>query len=396
MVTRHEVSASCARTPQVAIVYRYIHDYRAPFYERLRELLEVEGVRLRVVAGQPAAADELRGDAVTLPWTETVHNRYLKLDGREVCVQPVLRRVWGADLVVVEQATRLLANYGLLAGRVIGGPRMALWGHGAHIRPHRASEPSEAVKRWLSRRVDWWFAYTERSVAVVESLGFPADRITYVQNAVDTRALRELRARVTDAELVALRARLGVGSGPVGVYVGALYDDKRLPFLVAACDRVRAALPGFELIVIGDGPEAPAVRTAAAGRPWMHVLGACFGAEKAQAMALGDALLLPGLVGLAILDGFALGLPLITADVPFHSHEVDYLVDGRNGVLVRDWRSADAYAGAVARTLGDPALLARLREGCRVAADTYTIEAMADHFAAGALAALGRPARAVT
>jgi glycosyltransferase involved in cell wall biosynthesis len=378
----------------VAIVYRYVHDYRVPFYEQLRERLGAEGVRLRVVAGRPEETDALRGDAATLPWVETVHNRYVRMGGREVCWQPVLRRVWEADLVVVEQATRLLANYALLAGRGLHGPRLALWGHGEHIRPHRAGDRSEAVKRWVSRRVDWWFAYTERSVGVVERLGYPPERITCVQNAVDTRALRELRARVTDAELRALRAQVGVRGGPVGVYCGALYDDKRLPFLVAACDRVRAALPGFELLVVGDCPEAAAVRAAAARRPWMHVLGARFGAEKVRALALGDALLLPGLVGLGILDGFALGLPLITSDVPFHSHEVDYLVDGVNGVMVRDWHSVDAYADAVTRTLGDVARLALLRDGCRRAADTYTMEAMVERFAGGVLAALGRPAGA--
>jgi glycosyltransferase involved in cell wall biosynthesis len=392
MITRHEAPTPGASARQVAIVYRYVHEYRAPFYERLRVLLEARGVRLRVVAGQPAPDDSLRGDAVALPWVESVRNRYARIAGREVCWQPVMHRVWGADLVVVEQATRLLANYALLASRMAGSAKVAFWGHGVHIRPHRASERSEQLKRWLSRRVDWWFAYTPSSVEVVEQLGFPPERITCVQNAVDTRALREQRARVTEAELAALRAQLGLNGGPVGVYCGALYDDKRLPFLVAACDRVRAALPGFQLVVIGDGPGSCGVRAAAAERPWMHVLGARFGVEKVRAMALGDALLLPGLVGLALLDGFALGLPLITTDVPFHSHEIEYLADGENGVMARDWRSTEVYAGAVARTLGDPALLARLRDGCRKAADTYTIEAMAENFAGGVLAALERPA----
>ena len=148
----------------------------------------------------------------------------------------------GADMVIVEQASRLLLNYALLLGREPGGPRVAFWGQGRNVLPHRASPAGEAVKRVVSRRVDWWFAYNERSVDVVRELGFAPYRITCVQNAIDTRTLARLRAgdepRTSSRRLA--RRGLASSSGHVGVFAGACTPTSGSTFLVEASDLVRA------------------------------------------------------------------------------------------------------------------------------------------------------------
>ena len=98
---------------------------------------------------------------------------------------------------------------------------------------------------------------------------------------------------------------------------------------------------------------------------------------------------MPGLVGLAIVDSFATGCPLVTVDLPSHSPEVEYLEDGVNGVLPpRRHRAPVQYGEHVAGLLGDPAALQRLRDGCAVSAATYTVDAMVERYAEGVLAAL--------
>ena len=79
---------------------------------------------------------------------------------------------------------------------------------------------------------------------------------------------------------------------------------------------------------------------------------------------------------------------MITTDVPYHSPEIEYLRDGVNGLVVAGDPSPKAYADAVVSALGDDALLARLREGCRDGRELYTIENMVENFAAGVRAAL--------
>ena len=78
---------------------------------------------------------------------------------------------------------------------------------------------------------------------------------------------------------------------------------------------------------------------------------------------------MPGLVGLAVVDSFAAGCPLVTVDLDLHSPEIEYLRDGVNGVCLPGGTGPAAYAEAVADLLDDPARLEVLREGCREAAD---------------------------
>ena len=234
-------------------------------------------------------------------------NRYIRILGRTVIWQPCLKSLRSCDLVVVEQASKLLVNYPLLAWRRFGGPHVAWWGHGVNLDSGSASRLGEDVKRRLARRADWWFCYTEGTARLVEGFGVPRDRMTVVQNAIDTQEIRRYRSEMSDEQLAATRAELGIGDGPVGVYVGSLYTSKRIPYLIEASDQIRGKLPGFHLIVIGDGPDRPFLEGAASTRPWVHVLGMRTGAEMVRYAALGSVILNPGLVGLSVLDAFAAG-----------------------------------------------------------------------------------------
>ncbi len=383
-------------TPRVVIFYKSIAQYRLPFYDLLRKRLAADGIDLEVVYGAPVSYEVARRDRVDLPWGHKTRIRAIRIGSRELYWQPGLSSVRRGDLVVVEQASKLLLNYVLFALHRVGFIRLALWGHGRTIRARRSSSVGEALKTFISRRVSWWFAYNERSAAFVRQIGFPDERITRLQNAIDTKALIAAAAAVTPEALDAVRRDLGLTGRHVGIYVGAMYEDKRLPFLLEACLAIRERVPDFEMIFVGDGPDAALVRDAAACNDWMHYVGPKFDDNRIAYMMLAGISLMPGGVGLGVLDSFALGVPLITTAVPSHGPEIEYLEDGVNGLIVKDDSTPRAFGDAVAATIQDETLLATLREGCRQARERYTIEEMVERFAYGARRALGvatRPAR---
>ena len=99
-------------------------------------------------------------------------------------------------------------------------------------------------------------------------------------------------------------------------------------------------------------------------------------------------MLLPGVVGLSVLDAFAMEVPLVTIELSGHGPEIDYLRDGENGLKLPAGTGPQGYAEAVAALLSDGARYERLKEGCRSAAQVYTLEAMVGRFADGVLEAL--------
>ncbi len=204
----------------------------------------------------------------------------------------------------------------------------------------------------------------------------------------DTREMKRLVADTTGSRLALRSAQLGLDGGPVGIFVGGLYSDKRLEFLIAAADRIRIAIPDFNLVVIGGGSELELLRLLAASRPWIKVMGPKFGAEKVELMMLGQLFLMPGLVGLGVVDAGAAGLPTVTTAFPYHSPEIAYVEDGVSGVIVQDWENPAAYADEAAALLRSPERLAAMRTAAMQMAEGLTIEAMAQRFSDGVLQAL--------
>ena len=376
------------RLRRVAIVHKCLPQWRRRFFELLRDRLAQEAIHLQLIYGQPGAKDAAKKDTVDLEWAQRIQNRIVYFRGRELYWQPCLHLLRGADLVIVEQASKLLVNYVLQARYLLGGTRFAFWGHGKNFAQYDSHWLGEFLKHRVSRRVHWWFAYNAKSAAVVQSLGFPADRTTLTQNAIDTRALIAATRRFDPSALRGLCDVLELRGRNVCLYAGAMYRDKRLLFLLEACELIRRWVPDFEMIFMGAGIDAGIVTEAAMRHSWIKYIGPKFDHEKVPYFMLSKLFLMPGVVGLAVLDAFALAVPLVTTAVPGHGPEIDYLDDGTNGILVHQVQSPAAYARTVAELLRDEQQRQLLIEGCRAAAEIYTVENMVERFAVGVMQAL--------
>ncbi len=387
------MSRSGARRRPIRVVvtqHRLLH-YRQAFFERLRRACADRGIELRLVYGQASPFEALKNDTVSLPWADVVRNRFLRIGSVDLVWQPYPADLREADLVVLMQENRLLSNYPwLLKLRTRAGQRLAYWGHGRNLQSSAPDGLRERWKRWFVNRVDWWFAYTDVTRRILSVDGFPADRITILDNAIDNEQFVHDLAAVDGARLQTCRDRLGCSAdAPVGLYCGSLYPDKRLDLLLAAADRVHAQRDDFRLVVIGDGPSRPLIDEAARSRPWLHALGVLRGVDKAAWFRVANAYLSPGAVGLHVLDAFCAGIPMITTQGARHGPEIAYLKSDYNGFIV------DADAETVADTylalLRDPNLRGRIRSAAEQDARRYTLDNMVDRFVDGIERCVGMP-----
>ncbi|MFI7339042.1 glycosyltransferase [Streptomyces sp. NPDC050085] len=376
------MNATARPARRVTVVQPYLTGYRVPFFERLRDELADRDVELTVAHGRPVGGAAERGDSVRLPGAVELPQRDWQVRGRHLVRRDLRSVVRDSDALILTQALHHLDSLALLARRP-RGLRIGLWGHGRTYTV-RHSAPARWAKAALTRRADWFFAYTDEGRAYAEDAGLPAGRVTVLDNSLDTRSLEAARDRVTEVEVRRLRSRHGLTPGLTGLYVGGLDAPKRTPFLLAAADELAARLPGFRLLVAGDGAQRAAVERH--GPHVVHV-GVVGEREKALLGAAADVMLVPGAVGLCAVDSFALRTPLVTTPWPFHGPEFGYLDDGRNAVLAPD--DPGAYAAEVAQLLTRPRRLACLRRSCRADAQRYTVEAMARRFAAGVDGLLG-------
>ena len=367
---------------KVLIAYKYVPQYRAPFFDQLREKLAADDIELTLVFGDATPGEASKKDASRLSWATYLRNRFFVIRGRYLIYQPILRLSRRFDLIIVEQANRLLVNPLLILMHRLRLRRVAYWGHGKNF---QTREPGIArwLKSFLATNVGWWFAYNETSAEVVMALGFPSTRISRVMNTIDNHSLEVDLASVSDEDIQDLKTRLGVDTENVCLYIGGMYDLKRLDFLFEALVEIKLRVPDFRMIFLGSGVEKDKVEVFAREHPWCCFAGSQFGRQKAAYMKLCKLILMPGLVGLAIIDSFVAGLPIVTTDLSYHSPEIEYLQSGWNGVMVRQANDSQAFAGEVCSLLQNGASLRHLREGCALSAQRYSMAQMVERFAHG-------------
>lgn len=369
---------------RVLVVQRQLEHYRIPFFEALRRELPRRGCELILAYGVPGHSQRSR-PRLTLEWA--VQLPTFNLVGERLCIQHFAHLLDTADAVVLAAENKMINN--LRTQFLVHQRRVILWGHGANLQGHDHTW-RERFKRRVARQADWWLGYTEVSRPLIARSGFPADRVTILNNAIDTIGLKALKNHTSRSGEEAARHRFGIRGNRAGLFMGSLYRHKRIAFLLSAALDIKRRLADFELLIIGDGPDRGLVEAFCRQYAWAHSAGALTGTDKADAVSLCRVMLNPGLVGLSILDSFVFSVPMLTTDCGVHSPEIAYLDNDRNGVMTRDDRSE--YVQAAVDLLTNDARLLRLRMGCADSADRYTVERMAERFAGGVGACLEAPA----
>ena len=371
----------------VVVIVANVKRFRLPFYRQLAAVLASQDIDLKVLFSEPDAIEKLKLDSADLPEPLGLKIKGIYFLGNRALLQmPPIGLLASADLVIVVQANGYLLNYFLLPLTWLRLKRVAFWGH-AFNHQGNAGSIKERFKRLLATKVHWWFTYTEETGRYLGDLGFPRKRITVVENAIDTSSFA-LEVSSVDRDLIAdVRRKLNFPEDAcVAVFCGSLYADKQLEFLIRVGDELYQRHESFRMIVIGDGAERDWMRAAAEARNWLQYHGAQFGLEKAKLFAASDFFLNPGLVGLAILDSFAAGLPFITSDYEGHSPEVAYLVHEGNGLMLPF--NFDEFVNGVSRVIKDRDFLASLRAGAQASSKRYTVENMVSNVAGGVVACL--------
>ena len=371
-------------TTHVVIVQEYVPLYRLPFFLRLVELAKQRDIDVKVIAGSAGAKQSMRQDGAEAELVIPIWQREIRFGRRRIVFRRITQETRSADLVIFEQARRNLDIYRLFLPRHSGRPLVALWGHGRFYGGDELPMDRN-LRRAITLRADWFFAYTNAGADAVADWGFDRTRTTVVRNSIDTTALFRLLGSVTD-DALAIFTEVHRLTQHTALYIGGLDNKKRLDFLFDAADLVYLALPTFRLLVAGAGVDAGKVASYAATRSWVSYLGPVFGPQKALALRASQILVIPGAIGLVAVDSIVAGTPIVTTLDPQHGPEFDYLSPGRNVLVSRD--NVVDYAAQIEGLMRDRGRLLSFSMNCRVEAKEYSIELMAENFLRGIQGAL--------
>ena len=368
----------------VLIVYKFLPEYRVDFYQQLRKKLAEHDIKLHLFYGKFDEVDALRKNEVDIEWAHYVPNRRFYIRGIPLLWQPVIKFIKNKDLIIAQPENGLLLNYYLMIARHFAAYKFAFWGHVTNMQAD-ANSRSNKFKLLFVNRCDWWFAYTVSAKKALINNNYPANKITAVQNAIDTSALKKQYKDITDDEVAEIRRKLDIDGNNIGIFCGGMYPDKGFDFILDVCDRVKKDVQDFQMLFVGSGIEQKKIIQAAKTRSWIHFIGPKFGKDRVIYFRIATLQIMPRLVGLCILDSFAMETPIITTEHPYHGPKIDYLENGINGIITRD--DINIYCDSIINTFRNFRYKALIQAG-KLSAEKYTVEQMSENFKNGILACL--------
>lgn len=233
-------------------------------------------------------------------------------------------------------------------------------------------------RRWAVKHIDVMCCSGRLCGEYTQSLGMPADCITYGHMVADTEGLAEQVAKHKNMRGPgSLDAPAGSGaaprlSSPVFLYVGRLISLKGLRELFTAWSKLADTRQG-SLLLVGDGPQREELETFCREQRLANVCfaGAVDHDEIAQCYAMADAFIMPTLEdnwSLVVPEAMACGLPILCSK--YNGCWPELVQEGKNG-WVFDPLDTDNTVAVLRNALAHADDLPKLGEASR--------EIIADH-----------------
>ncbi|HUN22741.1 MAG TPA: glycosyltransferase family 4 protein [Anaerolineales bacterium] len=207
-----------------------------------------------------------------------------------------------------------------------------------------------SIVRWLNqalaRRAECVIAISHALANFVETVeGIPASKVRVCHYGLD----------IQPPTSTPLRKTVGIPQhAPVIGFVGRLTEQKGVRFLLAAFPEIAHAVPGVQLLLIGEGVQRPQLEKQAEDLLMpccIHFLG--WQSNASQWMSAFDVLVVPSLwegFGLVVLEGMSAGLPVVATQV---SALPEIVQTEETGILVPP-ADSQALASALIRILRQP------------------------------------------
>ena len=263
--------------------------------------------------------------------------------------------VWRERITHIELSTPgPMGLAGLLIAKVLRLPVTASYHTEvpALIQPLGGNAFTEKAARrylaWLYGQVDRVFAFSSGSRDALVEMGVSAAKLSVMPVAIDPEDFSPAHC----GQAVFDDLNLDVGDRPVILSVGRISEEKNIPIIVEAVERLQGRSPRPLLVVAGDGPERITFEQAFRDKEFVRFVGLQRGDTLKKLYASARMFVFASRVdtlGLVNMEAMSSGVPVL---VPSDACIAEFVTDGISAQCYEF--GAPGLASAIARILDDP------------------------------------------
>lgn len=334
--------------PKVVFVFDRVMHYHIDLFRQLDERLKLHDIELHLISGSYPSKETGRvGVEVQVIPTEKKFQlrdrRFGNFIFRTALGYLEIVRTLRPDVVVCPAHPGDIGHWGLIGLKKLMGFKLLAWQCGYEYNPGRLKS---CLLRFFVPSFDFQLAYHSNARAYALSHGAKENQIEVTHNTINEAAFLVTDKESARAEL--LRRHPEIGSRRIILHVGAVLAEKKVERIVDAM--VGLTAEEAVLIIVGDGPHLPALRTYAAVRHDVIFTGQVIDGVGTYFDAA-EMYVLPGTGGLGINEAMAHALPIISGYADGSAD--DLVVDGVNGYRLRE-DTVEELQNRIAEVLGNP------------------------------------------
>lgn len=312
-------------------LYQVMFQYRVGTYEAMSRLPEVD---FELWHGNDVPNSKLKNYGGEVSFKRRILPTY-RFSGRtnnggiSVAYHPFLffRLIkHNPDVILTEGASSILTATVAFLYCKFFGKKLIWWSLGA-LTGRSSKGISSIVHRWaeyVERHSNAIFAYSTQAESYFKGIGVRPERVFKAVNVISTKS---------KIEAIEKAGAIEKHEGFNVVFVGAIAKTKRLEMLVDTIKALSKTIPSIKLHIVGDGAYLQTVKDYVRSEKYEERV--TFHGRVTDGLnvllAKYQVLVLPGLGGLAIVDGMVSSLPIIAGRAD--GTELDLIENGRNGFV---------------------------------------------------------------
>lgn len=260
----------------------------------------------------------------------------------EVVVQGVIGPLFKLKptVVVIDPGLSILSNWIILVLKYFLRYKLILWGHGFNRKI--GFDPkvcfSDKLRLWWMDRADAVIVYSQKTKEMFLRYMHNQDKIFIVQNTLDTKRLTEIRDALDSEGKAAVKGKLGWKEKYNIIFTGRILKEKEPDRLINVFKLLCRRLDSIALHFVGDGPFLDELKRQAEGMKVVFWGRITDDYTAGRLLYASDMMVIPGYLGLSVVHTLCFDTPIMSQrkgeQGPFHSPEVEYVIDGKTGFLV--------------------------------------------------------------
>jgi glycosyltransferase involved in cell wall biosynthesis len=350
---------------KIILIHRIFASYRKPIYDKLAEIYDfllLHGLNDKTIK------------QATTPYSKSIKAfQYSKNDTHLFLKSFTKLLKVGPKVVIHEFAIGILSLLPMYVCCKLLGTKFILYSHGYNRLTgfHPEKSWSDKYRVFLMKRADAIILYTNSDKERL-STHIKSDKIFVAQNTLDTKHLVEIRNHLAEEGKEKLKLRLGFTHKYNLTFIGRLLGEKMPETVLHVFDIIQKKLPNQVGIHFVGGGDITPLQAIVDSKKWQnHVTfhGAVYEDKKSgEFLYASDMMIMPGYLGLAVNHAFIFDCPVVsflqTENGPFHSPEIEYVVENETGFLIPDL-SVEKMANAIVSYLQNEPLQLKTKENIR-------------------------------